>query len=203
VVTDVLGQDRVVTGLEPAGVPTQPSDTIRIAERAWTRALESCASRIGLDSPEAVAAQMRQANGAVRMHCCRELAEQIAASLRSSHQDIQAIFAPDCGTCPQGVCADGGLSSAPSVHLLIWAQLKTPALGLRTAALGNALARVCQDTIGTQESPTLLHTQVIDDGDLQKLFGAGHKERWPMRLQAYLLSMNEVVEEVGTRGRSL
>jgi hypothetical protein len=65
--------------------------------------------------------------------------------------------------------------------------------------LGNALASVCQDIFDLQELPPSLSVQVIDDADLEKLFGAGHRERWPIRLQAYFLAMNESVEELHPR----
>jgi hypothetical protein len=62
--------------------------------------------------------------------------------------------------------------------------------------LGNALARVGQGIVGTREVPNLLYARVIDDADLEKLFGGGRRERWPIRLQAYLLAMNEPSEEL-------
>jgi hypothetical protein len=91
---------------------------------------------------------------------------------------------------------DKGAHNTPLVHLLIWTQRKSPALNAGTAALGNALANVGQDVIGIRELPTLLEAQLIDNTDLEKLFGAGHRERWPVRLQGYLLDMDEPVEEV-------
>jgi len=151
---------------------------------------------MGLESPKAAADQMRQGNNTARMHCCHGLAEQMAASLRSSYQNIQAVYAPYCDTCPQSFCLDQAVLSAPLVHLLIWAHQKTPAIGSRAAALGNALASVCQDMIGIRELPNLLHIQVIDDADLENLFGAGRRERWPIQLQAHLLDMDEPIEEV-------
>jgi hypothetical protein len=194
--TDVFSRDRAATDVKLTTLPTQSTDTNDIAERAWSWALESCADRMGLDGSEAVAEQMRQGNDLVRMHCCHGLAEQVAASLRSSYQDIQAVYAPDCNTCPQGFCADERVLQTPFVHLLVWAQHKTPALSSRTAALGNALARVGQGIVGTRELPNLLYARVIDNADLEKLFGAGRRERWPIRLQAYLLAMNEPSEEL-------
>jgi hypothetical protein len=42
----------------------------------------------------------------------------------------------------------------------------------------------------------MLHAQVINDADLEKLFGAGRRERWPVQLEAHLLGMNEPIEEI-------
>ena len=84
----------------------------------------------------------------------------------------------------------------PLVHLIVWTQRRTPALGSRAAALGNALATVCQDVIGVREVPSLLHVQAIDDNDMQNLFGARRRDLWTIRLQAYLLAMQEPVEEL-------
>jgi hypothetical protein len=166
-----------------------------IAESAWALALESCASKLRLKSPEIAADQMLQGNHLARMHCCHGLAEQVATSLWSSQQDLQAVYAPDCDSCPQAFCLDDGDgANTPCVHLLVWARQRTHALAARGAALGNALARVCQDMSGMQELPTVLHLRVMDDGDLMKLLGAGQRERWAARLQAYWLSMNEVVQ---------
>jgi len=139
---------------------------------------------------------VRQGNDMARMHCCHRLAEQIAASLRSVNQSVQAVYAPDCDACYQSFCLDQCVSTVPLVHLFIWASEKTPAIGLRAAALGNALASVCRDLIGVYERPSLLQAQVIGDADLERLFGSGRRERWSTQLQTYLLGIGEPVEEV-------
>jgi hypothetical protein len=198
--TDVLGRIRTATeaGFERSQAPV--SDPMDIAGRAWALALASCADRLHLESPEIAAEQMLQGNHLARMHCCQGLAEHVAASLWSSRQDLQAVYAPECGSCPQDFCLDdGGGANAPCVHLLVWARQRTPALTARAAALGNALARFCQEMGEMQELPTVLHLRVIEDGDLMKLFGAGQRERWAARLQAYWLSMNEVVQALYPR----
>ena len=193
---DVVRQNRVLTDLK-LGAPTpQLADAFDVAQRAWARAFEACANRMGLAGPKAAADQVRQGNSTARMHCCHGLAEEMAASLRSSYQSIQAVYAPYCDACPQSFCLDEAVQTAPLVHLLVWAHHKPPAIGSRAAALGNALASVCQDVIGVQELPSLLHVQVIEDADLEGLFGAGRRERWPIRLESYLLGMNEPIEEV-------
>jgi hypothetical protein len=195
VVTEVLGRARTATESELGRSRTRLSQPMDVAARAWALALESCANALRLESPEVAADQMLQGNHLARMHCCYGLAEQIAASLWSLQQDLQAVYAPECDSCPQDFCLDDGDgANAPCVHLLVWARQRTPALAARAAALGNALARVCQDMSGTQELPTVLHLRVIEDGDLVKLFGVGQRERWSARLQAYWLSMNEVVQ---------
>ena len=48
--------------------------------------------------------------------------------------------------------------------------------------------------IGMPDRPTVLRVQVIADADLENLFGAGQRERWSTRLQAWLLAMNEPAE---------
>jgi hypothetical protein len=130
------------------------------------------------------------------MHCCHGLAEQMAASLRSSSQNIQAIYTPDCDACYQSYCLDQCVSTVPLVHLFIWAGEKTSAIGLRAAALGNALASVCRELIGVYERSSLLQAQVMANAELEQLFGAGRRERWSTQLQTYLLGMGEPIEEV-------
>lgn len=192
--TNVFAQDGAVRDLGRAEPPVQLADPADVAARAWTWALESCARRMGLAGTAAVADQMRQGNNTVRLHCCHGLAEQVAGSLWSSQENIQAVYAPECDACPQGFCLEDGDHHVPFVHLLIWARRKSPALGSRAAALGNALANACQDLIGMPDRPTVLRVQVIADADLEKLFGAGQRERWSTRLQAWLLAMNEPAE---------
>jgi len=154
---------------------------------------------MALESVEVAMEQIWKGNSTARMLCCRALAEGIATSLRSSYDGIQAVYAPDCGSCPEGFCVAEGNPYAPFVHLLVWAQRKTPALGARAAALGNALSRVCQEMSSAQELPTVLQVQIIDDAELERLFGAGQRERWSVRLQAYLLASRDPVEEVYVR----
>jgi len=193
---DILSRDRTMADLEPTVPATHLLDAFDVAASAWTWALESCANMMSLEGPEAAADQMRRGNTVARMHCCHGLAEQIAASLRSSYQNVQAVYAPYCDTCPQNFCLDKGVQSAPLVHLLIWTQQKPPTLGARAAALGNALARVCQDLVGLQELPNMLQARVIEDADLEKLFGAGRRQGWSVRLQSYLLDTDGPAEEV-------
>jgi hypothetical protein len=194
--TDILQQGGAIADLGRSVPAAQVPDAFAVATSAWTRALESCADSIGLQGSQAAADQVRDGNALARMHCCHGLAEQVAASLRASYKSVQAVYAPYCDTCPQDFCVDKGAHNTPLVHLLIWTQRKSPALNAGTAALGNALANVGQDVIGIRELPSLLEAQLIDNTDLEKLFGAGHRERWPVRLQGYLLDMDEPVEEV-------
>jgi hypothetical protein len=201
VVTEALGRARTATEVERVASRTRLSQPIDIAARAWALALESCASALHLESPEAAADHMLQGNHVARMYCCHGLAEQVAASLWSSRRDLQAVYAPECDSCPQDFCLDDGDgANAPCVHLLVWARQRTPALAAHAAALGNALARVCQDMSGTQELPTVLHLRVIEDDDLIKLFGVGQRERWAARLEAYWLSTNDVVQTLYPQG---
>jgi hypothetical protein len=193
---DILSRDLARSDLELAASATYVLDAFDIATSAWTRTLELCADMMGLADPEAAADQMRRGNTVARMHCCHGLAEQMAAALRSSYQTIQAVYAPYCEACPQSFCIEEGIPNVPLVHLLIWAQQKPPTLGARAAALGNALARVCQDLTGLQELPNMLQARVLDDSDLEKLFGGGRRKRWSVQLQAYLLGMDGPVQEV-------
>jgi hypothetical protein len=194
--TDILQQDRAIVGLERTVPGAQTRDTLGVARRAWTRALESCAERVGLTGARAAAGEVSNGNAIARMHCCHTLAEEVAASLRASQQEIQGIYAPYCDSCPQDFCVDKGAHRTPLVHLLIWTQQKSPALNARTAALGNALAQVAEEWVGARDVPSLLETNQISSDDLETLFGAGHRERWPRQLQTYLLEMNEPVEEL-------
>jgi hypothetical protein len=171
------------------------TDPVEFAERAWALSLASCADRLHLASAEIAAEQMLQGNNLARMHCCHGLAEQVAASLWSSQQDLQAVYAPECDSCPQDFCLeDGAGANLPCAHLLVWARHKAPTLTSRAAALGNALARFGQEMTNMEGLPTILHLRVVEDSDLAKFLGAGQKKRWSARLQAYWLSMNEVVE---------
>jgi hypothetical protein len=200
VVTEALGRVRTATGSELGRSQPRLSQPMDIAARAWALALESCANALQLESPQAAADQMLRGNHRARMACCYGLAEQVAASLWSSQQGLQAVYAPECSSCPQDFCLeDGDGANAPCVHLLVWARQSTPALTAGAATLGNALARVCQEMSGTQALPNVLHLRVIEDDDLIKLFGVGQKERWAARLEAYWLSMNDVVQALYPR----
>jgi hypothetical protein len=198
--TEVLGRIRTATEAG-FGRPRAPlSDPIAIAERAWALALTSCANTLHLEGPEIAAEQMLQGNDLARMHCCQGLAEQVAASLWSTQQDLQAVYAPECDSCPQDFCIDdGGGANLPCVHLLVWARQRTPALTMRAATLGNALARFGQELGELRALPTVLHLKVIEDDDLIKLLGAGERDRWSSRLQAYWLSLNDVVQTLYPR----
>jgi len=195
----VASQKRVVTGLRPTAPSPRLVDCDTIAEQALASALELCAKRMSLDNSKAAARVLCQGDSVVRMNCCAGIAKQMTESLALSYAGINAVYAPSCNGCPEGFCLADGVQNAPMVHLLVWAQHKTAAMDLRVAALDAALARAYRNTVGTNETPSLLRVGVLDDADLEHLFGNGHVSEWPFRLQAYLLAMNEPVDPLFIR----
>lgn len=152
--------------------PLQLPDVASTAEAALTQALEFCAQKMGLDSPQAVVDHLRQDNSTAFGYWHYGLAKQVAKHLGAWDEDVKAVYIYDYDATPEDVCF-GEMMPAEPIHLIVWAQRKTAALESLVAVLNRALVQGCADLIGRPRLMRLLDVQVIDDADVKNRVGYG------------------------------
>jgi hypothetical protein len=183
-----------------ATLSVQLPDMTAVAERALTWALEFCARRMGLDSPQIAADQVRRGSTVARMYCCSSIAKQVAESLGASEQNIRAIYAPDHDILFQDLCSGEEARNESMVSLLVWTRRKTAALDSLVTAWERALKQACRDRIDSHGQVPVLDVQVIDDTDVEKHFGSDRNEALATRLAVYWMwTTNQVVDIVYDR----
>jgi hypothetical protein len=175
-------------------------DVAAAAERVLTLALESCASRMGLEDAQAAARHVRQGNVVACVHCCSSIAKQVAESLGASEQNIRAIYAPDYDVLFEDLCSDKSAGDKSTVRLLVWTRRQTSSLDSLVTAWDRALAEACREKIGPYGQAPSLEVQVLEDTDVAKHFGSRWHEGMTTRLAVYWMwTMNQVVDIVYDR----
>ncbi|MFN2229837.1 MAG: hypothetical protein ACK2VA_08715 [Anaerolineae bacterium] len=162
-------------------------DMTAVAERVLTRALESCARRMGLEGPQQAAYHVRNGSAVARMYYCSSMAKQVAECLGPSEQNIRAIYAPDYDVLFRDLSSDEEPQAEAMICLLVWTRLKTAALDSLVTAWKRALTEAYRDTIDSQGQVPLLEVQVMDDADVEKHLGSGWREGMATRLAVHWL----------------
>jgi hypothetical protein len=152
--------------------PLQLPDMASMAEVVLTQALEFCAQKMGLDSPEAVVACLRQGDNTAFGYWHYGLARQVAEYLGTWDEDVKAVYIYDYDATPEDSCFEEMIPAEP-VHLIVWAQRKTAALESLVAALERALVQSCADLINKTKLMHLLDVQLVDDADAENRTGYG------------------------------
>jgi len=152
-----------------ASLPGLSSST----ESILSEAMRFCAQKIGVDSLEAVADLLRQKDRTACEYCLYSIAKTVAASLGGVDENVRAVYVLDYDATPEDLCFGTLNQGTPLVHLIVWAERKTAALGSLVAALDRALAQVYSDLIGGPQVEALLDVQVIDDADVENHTGHG------------------------------
>jgi len=153
--------------------PLQCAEMSISADELLAQALSYCAAKMGLDGPQAVAERMRQGDGAASGYCLYSVAGQVAEAIGSLDRNVRAAYVFDCEATPEDECLGEVARGAPLVHLLVWTQRKTAALGALVSALDRALVRAYAAALGVGRPASLLDVQVIDDADVGRRSGYG------------------------------
>jgi hypothetical protein len=186
----VLVQEKTGIGSQPAARQPQSPDVANIAERILGKALELCAEELSLGSLDAAIASLRQNDVVVHAYYCDVIARLVAESIGAADRNVKAVYAFGDDNADQDL---------PLVCLLVWISDKTPTFSLSVAALDRALVQNYNKAIRTPERVSLLDVHTIQDADMEGLFGSGRSKQMPLRLAAYMLAQNEVVDIVYVR----
>jgi hypothetical protein len=153
---------------------------------------------MALDSTGVVIQCLRQNESAVCARFVHCLAKQLAQVLGALDEHIRAIYV----TGDDIVFDDdqNRVENASTIGLLIWREQKAAAFDSLVTDLCRAVAQVYRNTIGVNDLPACPETYVIDDTDLEKLFGSAKCIRACLRQATYLLcAHNELVSIAYTR----
>jgi hypothetical protein len=145
-------------------------DVFRTAGEILTQAMEYCAQKMQLDSPQTVVARLRSGEGKACEYCHYSVAKQVAATMGTLDTNIKAAYIYDYDATPEDLCF-GATGRGLPIHLLIWAERKTAALSALAETLGRALAQQYAVMIGVPEPAHLLDVQVVDDTDVNRRLG--------------------------------
>lgn len=151
--------------------PRQP-DIAQTAGDILTQAMDYCARKMRLDSPQEVVASLRAGQGKACEYCHYSVAKQVAASMGELDANIKVAYIYDYDATPEDLCF-GETGRGLPIHLLIWADRKTAALGALAETLGRALAQQYAMMIGVPQPAHLLDVQIVDDADVERRLGHG------------------------------
>jgi hypothetical protein len=137
-----------------------------------TQALEFCAQKMRLAGHQAVVDHLRQGDADACRYCHYSIAKQVAESLGALDGTIKAVYTVDYDATPEDICFGEG-HQASLVHLIVWAERKTKALGSLVSALDRALVRRYAEVTDMHRLAHLLDVQVVDDSDVANRVGYG------------------------------
>ncbi len=159
------------TGVE-AGAPSwQLPRADSIADAALSSALNSCAQKMRVSS-EQVVRSLHEADSATCNRYHYDLAKQIAESLGMLDGSIKAVYVLDYDATPEDLCFCEA-NTDPLIHLIVWTQRRTPALGALVAAIDRALVHSYRELVSAPALTNLLEVQGVDDADVSRRSGYG------------------------------
>jgi hypothetical protein len=160
------------TEVRVAEPPPGQADMARTAGVILAQAMEYCAQKMRLDSPQVVVDRLRKGDGKACEYCHYSVAKQVAASMGALDANIKAAYIYDYDATPEDLCF-GETGRGLPIHLLVWAERKTAALSALAETLGRALAQNYAVMIGVPQPAHLLDVQVVDDADVERRLGHG------------------------------
>jgi hypothetical protein len=142
-------------------------DAASTAAQILTQALAFCAQQMGLDSPEIVAGRLRQNDGVASKYCLYSVSKQVAGTLGSLDEHVQAVYTLDYDATPADLCFAVPAETLPLIHLIVWTRRKTAAFDALVAVLDRALVRILADKYLCHPLEHTLDVQTIDDNDVK------------------------------------
>jgi hypothetical protein len=152
--------------------PLQLPDARSTAENALTRAMDYCAKKMGLASPQAAVECLKQGDGVACGYCQYSIAGQVAESLGALDENVKSVYVCDYDATPEDLCF-GEASQALPIHMIVWTKRKTGALNSLVEALDRAFAQSYANLMGESRLAHILDVQVVDDVDVKNRTGYG------------------------------
>jgi len=162
----VLQQDR--TQVKDFAVVTPPlhlPDATSTIQGALVKALDYCASKLNLSSPQESLEKMRKGDRDALAYCHYQLAQQVAEALGALDDHVRSVSLYEFEATPEDRVFGQNPESLP-IHLLVRVRRKTSALGALVAALDRALVKDYAEMVGPRRLGHVLDVQVIDDNDV-------------------------------------
>ncbi len=167
-----IKEEARVTGVRPQTPPLRMPDAASTAEVVVAQAMEYCARKMGLAGAEEAMERVRKGDPCAHGYCYYSIAKQVAEAMASLDRSIRAVYVFDYDATPSDLCFHETVQTTP-IHLLVWTERKTEALGSLAGALDHALARKLCTMLGCGPQEHILDVQIIDDSDVEKQTGYG------------------------------
>ena len=166
-----LQQDR--TGVKDLSETTPPlhlPDATSTVQGALVKALDYCAQKLNLSSPQESLERARQGETKTLAYCHYQLALHVAEALGALDDHVRSVSIYEFEATPEDRAFGENSESLP-IHLLVWVDRKTSALSALAAALDRALVKDYAEMIGPRRLGHVLDVQVIDDNDVESRRG--------------------------------
>jgi hypothetical protein len=167
----VLQQDR--TGVKDFSGVTPPlhlPDATSTIQGALAKALDQCARKLNLMSPQESLEKMRGGNRKALEYCHYQLALHVAEALGDLDNYVRSVSLYEFEATPEDRAFGENAESLP-IHLLVWVDRKTSALSALVAALDRALVKDYAEMVGPRRLGHVLDVQVVDDKDVESRRG--------------------------------
>lgn len=149
-------------------VPTPPDAAHIVAQ-----ALVYCAQKLQADDPGRIVDRLRQHDSVACAYCTYSIAKQVAVSLGTLDENVQAVYTLEYDATPHDLCFAQASSAAPMAHLIAHVSRKTAALNALVEALDRSLCQALADVLDQQNLKTILDVQVVSDIEIQNRTGYG------------------------------
>ena len=167
----VLQQDRTQVKDFPAVTPPlHLPDATSTVQGALSKALDQCARKLNLSSPQESLEKIRGGDRKALEYCHYQVALQVAEALGDLDDHVRSVSLYEFEATPEDRAFGENSQSLP-IHLLVWVDRKTSALSALVAALDRALAKDYAEMIGPRRLGHVLDVQMIDDTDVESRRG--------------------------------
>jgi hypothetical protein len=147
-------------------------DAASAVENGLLRALDYCAQKMNLTSPEMALEYLRHGDAAARSYCQFSIARQVAEALGALDENVKSVWLFEYDATQDDLSL-GARSQAVPIHLLAWTSRKTSALQSVVAALDRALTQQYSRLVGPRGLTQVLDVQLVDDADVESRRGYG------------------------------
>lgn len=145
--------------------PLHMPDATSSVQGALVKALDYCARRLNLSSPQESLEIARGGDRKALEYCHYRLAQQVAVALGALDDHVQSVSLFEFDATPEDRALGENRESLP-IHLLVLVDRKTSALSSLVAALDRALVKDYTEMIGPRRLGHVLDVQVIDNEDV-------------------------------------
>jgi hypothetical protein len=167
----VMPQEQVDTqDFAPVAPPLHLPDATSTVQGALVQALDYCAQRLSLSSPQEALERARQGDRRALDYCHYRLAQHVAEALGALDDNVQSVSLYNVEATPDDLALGDNPESLP-IHMLAWVDRKTSALHSLVAALDRALVKDYAEMVGPRRLRHVLDVQLIDDADVQSRRG--------------------------------
>lgn len=145
-------------------------DAGSIMEATLSQALESCALKLNLASPQEALSLLRLGDPTAQGYCHYQIARQVAEALGTLDDNVQSVSLYEFDATPEDRTLGERTEGLP-IHLIVWTTRKTSAFNSLVAGLDRALVKDYAELIGPRRLAHVIDVQTVDDADVESRRG--------------------------------